>query len=384
MNTFELGKYYPLCKIYHKSKHMKTYSTEEKLSERIKELACLYEVTNILNHDEYSVLEVLKNIATVLKDAWRFKDKVIVGIRYQDLNYFTSKAHENTVFIKEDLIVDNQSAGEIKIHYPASDFIESDFLVDEIKLLRKVCYEIGVFLEKKESKVKVALFKKSAKQTDRLSILGEITAGIAHELNTPLGNILGFAELIKQQNSNPQIERDITKIINAAIYSREIVKNLMFFSCEMPQNKTILLVKPIILRALALLGPNFSKGNLDYKVTFADDEIKAQIDDIQLTQVLFNIILNAIHVSPANSVIEIDVYATVTDFVIEIKDNGPGIKAAIKEKIFDPFFTTKPIGEGTGLGLSVVHGIIKSHRGDIEALDNVPKGTNFKIKLPLK
>ena len=130
---------------------MKTYSTEEKLSERIKELACLYEVTNILNHDEYSVFEVLKNIATVLKDAWRFSDKVIVEIRYQDLNYFTSKAHENTVFIKEDLIVDNQSSGEIKIHYPASDFIESDFLVDEIKLLRKVSYEIGVFLEKKES-----------------------------------------------------------------------------------------------------------------------------------------------------------------------------------------------------------------------------------------
>ncbi|MDD2985659.1 HAMP domain-containing sensor histidine kinase [Flavobacterium sp.] len=363
---------------------MKTYSAEEKLSERIKELACLYEVTNILNHDEYSVFEVLKNIATILKEAWRFTDRVVVEIRYHDFNYFTSQTLENTVFLKEDLIIDNQLSGEIKVHYPASDYIESDFLVDEIKLLRKVSYEIGVFLEKKESKVKVALFKKSAERVDRLSILGEITAGIAHELNTPLGNILGFAELIKQQNSDPQIERDITKIINAAIYSREIVKNLMFFSCEMPQNKTVLLVKPIILRALALLGPNFSKGNLDYKVTFADDEIKAQIDDIQLTQVLFNIVLNAIHVSPANSVIEIAVYATATDFVIEIKDNGPGIQSDIKDKIFDPFFTTKPIGEGTGLGLSVVHGIIKSHRGDIEALDNSPKGTNFKIKLPLK
>lgn len=363
---------------------MVPYSTEEKLSERIKELACLYEVTNILNHDSYSVFDVLKNIASILKEAWRFSDKAIVEICYHDFHYFSSEIKTTTVFLKEELVLDYQIAGEIKVHYPAKDYLGSDFLVDEIKLLKKVAYEIGVFLEKKENKVKEALLKKSAERVDRLSILGEITAGIAHELNTPLGNILGFAELIKQQNNNPQIERDITKIINAAIYSREIVKNLMFFSCEMPQNKTVLLVKPIILRALALLGPNFKKGNLHFKISFADDGIKAQIDDIQLTQVLFNIVLNAIHVSPQKSVIHIDVYATDVDFIIEIKDNGPGIPLKIKDKIFEPFFTTKPIGEGTGLGLSVVHGIIKSHRGDIQAFDNIPNGTIFKIKLPLK
>ena len=120
----------------------------------------------------------------------------------------------------------------------------------DLKILKKVCYEVSLYLEKKESQIKEAHLKRSAERIDRLSILGEITAGIAHELNTPLGNILGFAELIKQQNNNPQIDRDISKIINAAIYSREIVKNLMFFSCEMPQNKSVFPVKPIIMQAL--------------------------------------------------------------------------------------------------------------------------------------
>lgn len=363
---------------------MNQFSTEEKLTERIKELTCLYEVTNILNQKELSTKEVFIAIAHRLKEAWRFSEKTIVEISCKDLYISTHEKIEKTVFLKDDLLVENLVVGNIKVNYPAKKYKKEDFLEDEKKLLRKVCYEVSFYLEKKENQTKEANLKRSAERVDRLSILGEITAGIAHELNTPLGNILGFAELIKQQNNNPQIDRDISKIINAAIYSREIVKNLMFFSCEMPQNKSVFPVKPIIMQALTLLGPNFKKGDINYKVSFADDDIKAQIDNIQLTQVLFNILLNAIYVSPPKSEIHISVFSTESHFVIEIKDNGKGIDDKIKHKIFEPFFTTKPLGEGTGLGLSVVHGIIKSHQGTIEALDNKPKGTIFSIKLPLK
>ena len=378
-----MGKFYPIIKPF-QNVTMDQFSTEEKLTERIKELSCLYEVTNILNQQELNNEEVFVAIASRLKEAWRFHEKAIVEIFFKDLYFSTNEKLENTIFVKDNLLIENSVVGEIKIHYPADKFTENDFLEDEKKLLKKVCYEVSFFLEKKENQIKEAHLKRSAERVDRLSILGEITAGIAHELNTPLGNILGFAELIKQQNNNPQIDRDISKIINAAIYSREIVKNLMFFSCEMPQNKSVFAVKPIIMQALTLLGPNFKKGDINYKVSFADDDIKAQIDNIQLTQVLFNILLNAIYVSPPKSEIHVNVFSTESHFVIEIKDNGKGIDDEIKHKIFEPFFTTKPLGEGTGLGLSVVHGIIKSHQGTIEALDNKPKGTIFSIKLPLK
>uniref|UniRef100_UPI004049014A sensor histidine kinase n=1 Tax=Flavobacterium sp. TaxID=239 RepID=UPI004049014A len=111
---------------------------------------------------------------------------------------------------------------------------------------------------------------------------------------------------------------------------------------------------------------------------------KAQIDEVQLTQVLFNIIMNAIYVSPIESKITILIYTKKENVVIEIKDEGTGIEDKIKSKIFEPFFTTKEIGIGSGLGLSVVHGIIKSHRGEIKVKNNKPKGTNFQIILPLK
>ena len=363
---------------------MANFSTEEKLTERIKELTCLYEVANILNQQTVTTEDALTGIVSKLREAWRFPEKAMVEIRYQTFYCSTHEKIAGTVCLKEYLQIENSISGEIAIHYPAGLYREDDFLDDEKKLLKKVSTEVSFFLERRENTVKEAQLKRSAERVDRLSILGEITAGIAHELNTPLGNILGFAELIKQQNSNRQIDRDISKIINAAIYSREIVKNLMFFSCEMPQNKSVFAVKPIIMQALTLLGPNFKKGHIGYQVSFADDHIKARIDNIQLTQVLFNILLNAIYVSPPKSEIHVNVYTAENDFVIEIRDNGPGIEKEIKPKIFEPFFTTKPIGEGTGLGLSVVHGIIKSHRGDIEALDNKPTGTIFKIKLPLK
>lgn len=363
---------------------MKPISTEEKLTERIKELTCLYEVTTIINQQELTIEDVFASISIKLKDALHYSEKAIVEIKSGDIYFCTQDKIEKTIYVKDHLLIENKIVGEIKMHYPAEHFTENDFLDDEKKLLKKICSEVSIFLEKKENQVKEAQLKRSAERVDRLSILGEITAGIAHELNTPLGNILGFAELIKQQNKNKQIDHDISKIINAAIYSREIVKNLMFFSCEIPQNKSIYAVKPIITQVLSLLKPNFNKGNISYKVHFEDDTIKAQIDTIQLTQVLFNVLLNAIYVSPPKSEIHINVYTTASDFVIEIKDFGPGIAAEIKHKIFEPFFTTKPIGEGTGLGLSVVHGIIKSHFGTIEAFDNPPTGTLFRIKLPLK
>ena len=158
----------------------------------------------------------------------------------------------------------------------------------------------------------------------------------------------------------------------------------MFFACEMPQQMESKLFPPIISEALKLLGPSFKKAEIDYVLTGEDEDIKFQFDSIQLTQVLFNILINAIYVSPAHSTIQIKMYKNGENAYLEISDEGPGIPDENKSKIFEPFFSTKPLGEGSGLGLSVVHGIIKGHRGEIKCFDNKPKGTVFQIILPLK
>jgi len=356
-------------------------STEEKLKERIKELTCLYDISKMISKNEPCSESILKEICEIVKVAWRFSSESIVELKLNDFYFTTSDLPQEAMFQISQIDLFEKESGFIKVLYPADENFY--FLDEEQKLLDKVALEISAYVEKNINKEKEKQFQRSVERVDRLSILGEITAGIAHELNTPLGNILGFAELIKEQNIDKQVAQDISKIINASIYSREIVKKLMFFSCEMPQNMEVVLIKPIVVEALSLLGPNFKKAQISYKLIFDNPDLKAQIDTIQLTQILFNILLNSIYVAPKNSVITVEVYSEANDFFIEITDEGTGIPEEIKSKIFEPFFTTKPIGEGSGLGLSVVHGIIKSHKGDIIAIDNQPKGTIFQVRLPL-
>lgn len=358
-------------------------STEEKLKERIKELTCLYDLTTVILKDSGSAGDILSEICAILKEAYHFSGAAVVEMKLQSHHIFIGALPEATAFQHSDIIVAGSKEGYIRVHYPAPHYSREHFLTDEQKLLDKVAVETGNFYEKRLSMEKEDLLKRGMERADRLSILGEITAGIAHELNTPLGNILGFAELIREQNKDNQTSKDISKIINAAIHSREIVKKLMFFSCEMPQHLEFAEVVPIISEALSLLGPSFKRKNISYTFTFDDAAVRAQLDNIQFTQVLFNILINSIYASPVSGTIRITLHHDDVAFYIEIADEGPGIPDAVKPKVFEPFFTTKPVGEGTGLGLSVVHGIIRSHKGEITALDNEPTGAVFRIKIPL-
>lgn len=358
-------------------------SIEEKLQERIKELSCLYEVSSAIREFNGSYETILESIVQILKNSWRFPELATVEIQCENY-HLSSNPIPSEVYSQTSIIqISEKEMGFIKVHYPASDLSKAHFLVEEQRLLDKVADEIALFFERQHIKIQEELLKQTAQRNDRLSILGEITAGIAHELNTPLGNILGFAEFIEEKSEETQTKRDAQKIINSAIYSREVVKKLMFFSCDMPQNIKIIEVKPIITQALSLLKPNFRKAGISYKFNIENPGLKAQVDPIQLTQVFFNLVINAIYYSPENSQITIIIINDDNHYTIEIADEGKGISPEVKDKIFEPFYTTKPLGEGSGLGLSVVHGIIKSHKGEISIADNFPKGTIFKIKLPL-
>ena len=360
-------------------------STEEKLKERIKELSCLYEISSLFQQlEQEDDAKLLQQVSQVLKKAWRFSSEAVVEIKAGQLNAATARIVSAKVTQQSDIRVFNKGYGWVKVHYPLSQFSAQDFLEEEQKLLDKVALELGGYFEKKEQDKKTELLKRSAERNDRLTILGEITAGIAHELNTPLGNILGFAELIKQQATTPAIQRDTQKIIEGAVFSREVVKKLMFFACEMPQNKEEIEIKPVIEQALSLLSQSFKKADIKAKLISEPQEVWAQIDSIQLTQVLFNVLINAIYASPKKSQITCKLTQDTTRFNISIADQGVGIAPQHKPKVFDPFFTTKPVGEGSGLGLSVVHGIIKSHKGDISFRENTPQGTIFNISIPKK
>ncbi|WP_417887030.1 sensor histidine kinase [Zunongwangia sp.] len=359
------------------------FSLEDRLKERVKELSCLYSISNVFRKQTGNIKEALSEVCQITKKAWRHPESAIVQLQFNTISLLTSPIPSSKIEQQSFINDSNGNTGTISVFYNAEEFKQSDFLVEEQQLLDQIAIEISDFLERQAIKNREELLRKKAESNHRLSVLGEITAGIAHELNTPLGNILGFAELIQSSSQENQTKDDIEKIIKASIYSREIVKKLMFFACEMPHNRALVSVKPIIDQALALLAPNLKKAQIDCEFIIDNPELKLPIDMVQFTQVIFNLVINAIYVSEPNTKIEIIVKTNHQEMIMEVYDEGPGIPQELKKKIFNPFFSTKPVGEGSGLGLSVVHGIIKAHQGEICIFDNNPKGSIFQIIIPL-
>lgn len=354
-------------------------STEMALQERIKELTCLYKVSSIISiaHAE-SIDNTLKAIASCLKEAFQFPEQMEVII---DIQHAKTRVAEE-VSIHSDILVFNKIRGSIYVGFKAEASAPYVFLKEEQLLINNVALIIGDLLERIEIRNNEIALKRQMEKADRLAILGELTAGIAHELNTPLANILGFSELLKSKLKDDAASVvDLDKIINSAIYSREVVKKLMFFACEMPQEMKHLDVVPIIKSAMDLLELTFRKNNVRYEAIL-DDNIMLRADSVQLTQIIFNLLINAIYYSPKNGLVRIVASQNDKEVIIKISDEGQGLSEEALEKIFQPFYSTKPVGEGSGLGLSVVHGIVMSHKGTITAENNPKKGSTFTVTLP--
>lgn len=358
-------------------------STEAKLKERVKELTCLYEVTSIIVNSDYNELETsLEAICYCIKRGWQFVEDTEAHLTADGYEVQTEGYDLDRVSLTSDIRIFNKIGGQITVGYPAKKYRLADFLVEEQTLLDNISLAVGNLLERKQIRDSETSTRRQMERADRLHILGEITAGIAHELNTPLANILGFAELLKEKVRKEDNVRDLQKIMDNAIFSREIVKKLMFFACEMPQEMGVVELVPTVENVLKLLKPQLRAKNITLEKSFTDESPKLRADTVQLTQVLFNLIMNAAYYSPQGGSIRIEIAEKGKNIRIRIADHGNGIDPEIAEKVFEPFFTTKPTGDGSGLGLSVVHGIISSHKGAISHAPNTPKGTVFTIDFP--
>lgn len=355
-------------------------TTEAALQERIKELTCLYKVSSIIAiaHAE-NIDNTIKAIASCLKEAFQRPEQMEVII---ETEHPTSHIAEE-ISIHSDILVFNKTKGSIYVVYKPKTDTPYVFLKEEQLLINNVALKLGDLLERIEIRNNEIALKRQMEKADRLAILGELTAGIAHELNTPLANILGFSELLKSKLKDDESSVvDLDRIINSAIYSREVVKKLMFFAREMPQEMKLLDLVPVIKNAMDLLELTFRKNNVKYLATIDDDNIMLRADSVQLTQIIFNLLINAIYYSPTNGVVHISASQNDKQVILKISDEGKGLSDEDLEKVFQPFYSTKPVGEGSGLGLSVVHGIVTSHKGTILAENNSTKGSTFTVILP--
>ena len=232
---------------------------------------------------------------------------------------------------------------------------------------------------------KLSSMKQALKQSEKLAHMGQLSAGIAHELNNPLGVVIMYSNiLLEESKPGEPFSEDLKLIVEQAARCKKIVGGLLNFARKNQVNHQLVSVEELVNHSLeSLIIPEKIKINIANQCT----NTEAMLDTEQMMQVITNLIKNAFDAIPGEGAIDIRLEDTLSDVIIIISDSGTGIKEEDRAKIFEPFFTTKGIGHGTGLGLATAYGIVKMHKGQITAESNNdpakgPTGTSFRIILP--
>ena len=248
-----------------------------------------------------------------------------------------------------------------------------------IEQLKKTCDDLAVSNQRLESTQEALM------QSEKLASMGQLAAGIAHEVNNPLGTVLMLSHTLLNElgPTSPQHE-DLQLITSEADRCRKIVSGLLQFA-----RKNKVETRSTSIRALLERTVRTLRLPEEVTVHYAHEEqdLRAEIDADQTAQVLTNLINNAVDAMPDGGTLTLGSRESGPDVEICVSDTGTGIPPDLRSRVFEPFFTTKPAGKGTGLGLSVTYGIVKMHQGDIRVTSNTdpaagPTGTTMTVRLP--
>jgi signal transduction histidine kinase len=252
------------------------------------------------------------------------------------------------------------------------------FTLELIKFYEGITESIGVVLNRKR-------MQEQLRHSQLLSTMGEMTAGIAHEVNNPLGSILLYSELIMAEELSPRANRDLRIIHNEAKRAARIMTDLLSYSRRLEPQMYRINLHSVLKKVLDMRRYVEKVQNISAATNFLDSPLYVECDPDQLIQVFMNIILNAEEALKKPDGGNITITTTIDKkwAKVSIADDGTGIPEKNFSQIFYPFFTTKPIGEGTGLGLSTCYGIVTAHNGLIHVENNKMGGATFTVELPL-
>ncbi len=238
-------------------------------------------------------------------------------------------------------------------------------------------------LEAQEKLKKAAEIERQMMETEKFSVIGQLSAGVAHEINNPLGGMkLCFNNLLNTEMDEETRKEHINVINSGFERIMNIVKQLLDFSKNSPLSLSKSSINRIIENVLIISEYTISKKGIIINKYLKDDLPDILVDQNKLEQVFLNLLLNAAYAMDEKGILTIKSWNDDNYIYISVSDTGKGIDKSILPKIFDPFFTTKGVGEGTGLGLTVSKSIIEQHKGEI-LVDTSEKGSIFTVKLPL-
>ncbi|RLE25778.1 MAG: hypothetical protein DRJ65_07000 [Acidobacteria bacterium] len=353
------------------------------IRERVKELTCTYGLSGLTEGPD-SLEELLGRAAELIPPALQWPEIAVAAIVLDGQSHGHSVVEINDGF-RTPLIIGGAERGWVEVAYTEDRprLGDSAFQPEEVELLATVARQIAALVERRESRAEREKLERRLRHSDRLATIGTLSAGVAHELNEPLGAVLGFAQLASGHPDVPEaVAGDLKKIEDAALHAREIVRQLMLFARRDPPLTQPTEWEAVVTAALALMTVRCRDAGVVVVEEFLGEGVFVDADPARLQQVVVNLIANAVQAMPDGGTLTLRTRAEGNDAVLEVEDTGVGMDERVRERVFVPFFTTKDVNEGTGLGLAVVHGIVTAHEGSIRVDSSPGEGTRFEVCLP--
>lgn len=384
------------------------------LNGRVKELNCLYGISKIVEKENYTIEETLRKVADLVCSSWQYPEIACVQIKLDRYDaYKTDNFTETEWRLSQDIRISKEKAGAVEIYYleekPVMD--EGPFLNEERTLLNAIAEQLGYALERREAIQEKQKMQAFIFQQEKLASVGQLAAGVAHEINNPLNYIssnLGslneylvqLMEYVNASTTNLKAEElqqlrkaldidfiaeDIKDLISESIEGTDrisaIVQNLKSFSRVDEGKCKETDINDCLENTIKVIW-----NELKYKAKIIKEYGELPLTQCypqHLSQIFMNFLVNAVQAIEKEGEIKIKTWQDGKSIYVSITDTGHGIPEENISKLFEPFFTTKEVGKGTGLGLSIAHEIIQKHKGRIDVESEVGRGTTFTVTLPI-
>lgn len=359
----------------------------DELKERNKKLACLYRVGEIIRT---SVVEqgMVEQVAEVIRPACHQPDITGVLVRFDDIEVKDGIAEGEAVQrLKAEIRSGGRLRGNITLEYQQA--LSTPEEAEDQNLIEAIAHTLGESLDRRHAELQVL-------QASKLASIGELAAGVGHEINNPVNGIINCADLLIQRMEGGSQHRQFAELIRSeADRIALIVRNLLAFSRQQREGHSPARMYDVVQAVLSLSGKKIKHSRIHLSVEVPEDLPRVKCRSEQLQQVVMNLILNAIYTlderfpeADPDKILRItgkEVRLDERRFLrLSILDHGMGISPSNQARLFDPFFTTKGRDVGTGLGLSVSLGIMKDHGGNIRVESEPGKYTRFEVDLPLE